>query len=162
MNSFRVLICCLALSLSLCSCASHHPQKSRKAPISAAQVPDAVKQGLQSKFPNAPTAEWKKKAGNIYEAEFTVESREITVMFDATGKWLETETAIDPASVPPAVMDAVAKRFKGYKVIETQDMKRFDQQNLLYELHLENSKQILKILFSPEGAVLSQSSKPKK
>lgn len=162
MNSLRILSWCLALSLGLCSCTSHASRKSHKAPISAAEVPDAIKQALQTRFPNAPITEWKKKQGNIYEAEFTVDGKEITVMFDATGKWLETETAIDPVSVPKAVMDTVATQFKDYKVIETQDMKRFDQQNLLYELHLENSEQVLKILFSSEGRVLTESSKPKK
>src|SRR5205807_10079955 len=60
----------------------------------------------------APVTEWKKKQGNIYEAEFTIDRKEITVMFDATGKWLETETAIDPASVPQAIMNTIATQFK--------------------------------------------------
>ena len=45
------------------------PKKS-KAVVSADQVPDAVHQALQSRFPSAKPTEWKAKAGNIYEAEF--------------------------------------------------------------------------------------------
>jgi hypothetical protein len=136
-------------------------QKTGKAIVSADQVPDAVKQALQTKFLNVNVAEWKIKPDKIYEAEFTLKGIEITVMFDSAGKWLETESAIDPARVPKVVSDAAAKQFKGYKVIETQSVERWNEQNLIYELHFENAIEIAKAQFSSEGAILSQSAKVK-
>jgi hypothetical protein len=124
-------------------------------------VPEAVRQALQAGFPSVKPTEWKAKAGNIYEAEFILKGTEITVMFDATGKWLETESAIDPAEVPKAVSDAAARRFKGYKVIETQKVEHPDTQHLIYELHFENMKEIVKAQFSDEGAILKQFTKAK-
>jgi hypothetical protein len=170
----------LAVSLGVCllaGCASQGTQKSRgadreaetekaapktgKTTASPDQVPVAVKQALQAKFPGVRVLEWKIKSPTIYEAEFTRKGSEITVMFDSTGKWLETETAIDPAQVPKVVSDAAAKQFKGYRVIETQSVERWDAQELVYELHFENAKQLVKAQFSHEGAILTQSAKPK-
>ena len=47
-------------------------------------------------------------------------------------------------------------------IIETQTVERLDQKMLLYEVHLEGVKEVLKTLFEENGTLLSQSSKPKK
>lgn len=135
--------------------------KTRKAVISADQVPDAVQRAFQTKFPRVQSAEWKLKSAKVYESEFTLKGTEITVMFDATGKWLETESAVDPAKVPSVVRDAAAKQFNGYKVVETQSVERWNEPGLTYELHLENAKEIAKVRFSDEGTILNQSAKVK-
>lgn len=179
-KSTRLMDCCLVVSIGCClltGCASQETgksptttaeveaekraHKSGKAIVSTDQVPDAVKQALQLKFPNVKAAEWKIKPDKIYEAEFIREGSEITVMFDATGKWLETESAIDPAKIPQLVSDAAARQFKGYKVIETQSVIRWNEPNLIYELHFQNAKEIAKAQFSSQGAILSQSAKVK-
>lgn len=136
-------------------------RKSSKMIASANQVPDAIKQALLVRFPTVKLPEWKIKSGKIYEAEFTVSGTEITIMFDSMGKWLETESGIDPAKVPEVVSAAAARQFKGYKVIETQSVERWDEQHLIYELHFENAKEIAKAQFSSEGTILSQSAKVK-
>jgi hypothetical protein len=46
-------------------------------------------------------------------------------------------------------------------VIETQSVERWNEQNLIYELHFENAIEIAKAQFSSEGAILSQSAKVK-
>lgn len=81
--------------------------------------------------------------------------------FDASGKWLETETAIPASKVPPAVHDAIAGRFPGCKIIETQDLQRWNDQRLVYEIHLENAKEIVKAQFYGDGTVITRSAKPK-
>jgi hypothetical protein len=125
------------------------------------QVPDVVKQGFQAKFPAVKRAEWKIKSDKNYEAEFTLKGTEIAAKFDSTGKWLETESAISSSKVPKAVRDTAAKTFKGYKVIERQSVQRWNEEPLIYELHLENAKEIVKAQFAADGSVLNQSAKPK-
>jgi hypothetical protein len=171
--NFRKLLCAIACSTAAAvvvsmsdGCASKsQPEKSAhkssKTPLAADKVPQLVRQALETRFPSAATDEWKLKTGKIYEAEFTMNGKEITVMFDSAGKWLETESAIDPSEVPHAVSDAVTTRFPGYKVVETQSVQRVDRQPLDYELHLDNGQLIAKVQFSREGTVLSQSSKLK-
>jgi acetyl esterase len=136
-------------------------QKTTKTPISADQVPDAVKQAFQIKFLTVELVEWNLKSDKTYEAEFTVKGTEITVLFDPTGKWLETESAIDPTKVPKVVNNAAAEQFKGYKVIETQSVERWNAQSLIYELHFEDAKEIVKAQFSGQGAILNKSAKAK-
>jgi len=136
-------------------------QKSSKKTASADEVPEAVKKAFQVKFPSVKIAEWKIKSDKTYEAEFTVNGTEITVIFESSGKWLETESAIDPAEVPKAVNIAAAEHFKGYKVIETQSVERWNERHLIYELHFENAKDLAKAQFSSDGAILRQSSKVK-
>src|SRR6266567_4056088 len=75
--------------------------------LTADQVPSAVKQGFQVKFPTVKLAEWKLKSDKNYEAEFTLKKTEIAAKFDSTGKWLETESAISRSKVPKAVRTTV-------------------------------------------------------
>jgi hypothetical protein len=128
--------------------------------LAPSKVPAVVRQALRAKFPDVRQVAWKQKSGT-YDAEFTVNKAEITVKFDASGKWQETESAIPGAKVPAAVNDTMAKRFGGYKVVETQDMRRADDPRLRYEIHLENAKEIVKAQFYADGTIISQSAKPK-
>jgi hypothetical protein len=116
---------------------------------------------LQVKFPNVESPEWKIKPDKNYEAEFTRNGAEITVIFGPTGKWLETESAIDSAKVPKAVNKATAQHFKGYEVVETQSVELWNMKDLVYELHLESAKEVIKVQFSGQGAVLNQFTRAK-
>jgi hypothetical protein len=135
--------------------------EAAKAALPAAQVPVAVRQAFQAKFPTVKTVSWTLKSDKNYEAEYLVKGAEVTVKFDPTGKWLETESAIPASQVPEHLRQVLATRFSGYKVIETQTMQKWDDPALIYEIHLENAKEILKALFHADGALLSQSAKPK-
>jgi hypothetical protein len=46
-------------------------------------------------------------------------------------------------------------------VIETQDLQRWNEKPLIYELHLGDAKDVLKAHFSADSAILNQSAKPK-
>ncbi len=128
--------------------------------VTANQVPAAVKQALQTRFPAVKQAEWKIKSDKNYEAEFTLKGTDIAAKFDSAGKWLETESAIPSSKTPRAVRATLAKQFKGYKVVETQTLQRWNEPRQIYELHLENAKEIVKVQFSANGAILNQSAKP--
>ena len=144
--------------MAICCWVGCRPQPASK---SAETVPDVVRQAFQEKFPTVKLAEWKLKSDNNYEAEFALDATEIAAKFDPTGKWLETESAIRPDQVPQAVRDIAVKQFMGYNVVETQSVERANDQRLIYELHLDNGQEIVKALFSADGAILNQSAKPK-
>ena len=151
-----------AASLAACllpSCASRQTSKSK--PKATAEVPSVVRQAFQARFPAVKEAEWKLKSDRNYEVEFTLKEVEIAAKFDSAGKWLETESAIDASKVPQRVQDAIARKFDGYKAVETQIVERSNQQRQIYELHLENAQQIVKAQFDADGAILNQSAKPK-
>jgi len=128
--------------------------------LPASKVPPVVLQAFHAKFPAAKQVAWKFKAPT-YDAEFLVNALEVTVKFEADGKWVETESAIPRSKVPAAVNQTITKQFSGYKVIETQDMQRVGDSRVRYEIHLEDAKAVLKVMFYADGTVISQSAKPK-
>ena len=130
--------------------------------VTADKVPLPVKQALVSRFPDAKVVEWKIAGDKSPEAEFTLKGVSITVKFDQAGKWLETETQIPSSQVPKAVLDALTAKLKGYKIVETQDLRRHNDPQIIYEIHLDNNKEIVKALLYADGTILSQSVKAKK
>ena len=143
------------VALALLSCTTVVAQN-----LPASKVPAVVRQAFHARFPSVKQVAWKQK-GPTYDAEFLVKGAEVTVKFDPAGQWQETESAIGKAKVPAAVHETIAKEFSGYTVIETQDMQRADDPRTRYEIHLENAKQIVKVMFHADGAIISQSAKPK-
>jgi Putative beta-lactamase-inhibitor-like, PepSY-like len=106
-------------------------------PVPADKVPASVRDVFKSKFPGVDKAEWKLKSDKNYEAEFSLKGVEVAAKFDAMGKWLETETAIEESALPKDVRATVEKRFEGYKIVETQKVERAGDKPILFEVHLE-------------------------
>jgi hypothetical protein len=128
--------------------------------LRSSQVPSSVRQGYASKFPGTRTTEWKLKPDRRYEAEFELKGVGIAAKFDSTGAWLETESDIKARQVPPAVREAITTGFIGYKIIERQRLEPRAGPTL-YEIHLENAKEVLKTQFDSSGHLVARSSKPK-
>jgi Putative beta-lactamase-inhibitor-like, PepSY-like len=131
-------------------------------PLPADKVPTNVRDAFKSKFPGVDKVEWKLKSDKNYEAEFKLKDIEVAAKFDDKGKWLETETAIEQSALPKEVLATIAKVYKGYKVIETQKVERAGDKPVLFEVHLENAEEILKVQLEPNGVIASKSTKRKK
>lgn len=131
-------------------------------PLAADKVPANVRDAFQKKFPGADKVEWKLKTDKNYEAEFQLKDVEVAAKFDDKGKWLETETGIEQSALPKAVLAAIAKEYKGYKTIETQKVERAGDKPILFEVHLENTEEILKVQLERDGTIASKSTKRKK
>lgn len=131
-------------------------------PLSPGKVPAKVRKAFQAKFPKVSQVEWKLKGDKNYEAEFMRGGVEVAVKFDSRAKWLETETAIEPSELTKEVRRMLATKYKGYKIIETQKVERAGDKRILFEVHLENAKEVLKVLLRRNGKVTSQTAKPKR
>jgi hypothetical protein len=129
--------------------------------LSANRVPVGVMTAFREKFPHTRSATWKIKSDGNYEAESTRQRREIAAKFDGAGKWIETETAIPRAQLPAPIQASIADKFKGYRIVETQTVQRWDDTRLIYELHLERGVEIVKAQLYADGAILNQSTKNK-
>jgi len=130
--------------------------------ITEDKVPGPVRQAFQAKYPDVKSVEWKIAGDKNYEAEFTLKGVETTVKFDPAGAWRETEKQIPSSEVPKAVLEVLAQKFKTYKISETQDLRLFDDPKIIYEIHLDDGKEILKALLYADGTIIKQSVKPKK
>ena len=125
-------------------------------------VPANVKQSFESRFQRIRRVEWKLKNDQNYEAEFKLRGVEVAAKFDSTGKWLETETTITQSDLTRAVRATIMRDFRGYRIIESQKLERCDDKENLFEVHVENAKEILKLQFSGNGTLFSKSAKQKK
>src|SRR5438132_4247275 len=85
--------------------------------------------------------------------------KEIAAKFDVIGKWIETESAIPRSQLPTALSAAIAQEFKGYKMVETQTVRRWDKTRLIYEAHLEDAAEIVKLQLYADGTILNKSVK---
>jgi hypothetical protein len=131
-------------------------------PLSADKVPANVREALRAKFPDVNKVEWKLKDDKNYEAEFKQKDVEVAAKFDDKGKWLETETAIGKSDLPKKVRAKILAEYKAYKIIETQKVERAGDKPILFEVHLENTEEVLKVQLEASGAIATKSSKPKK
>lgn len=85
-------------------------------------VPTEVKQAFRNKFPNALNVDWGKESPTVFEAEFSMNGKEISANFDEQGRWKETEKPISNSDVPNAVIRSLHNHYqkadlkKAYKV----------------------------------------------
>jgi hypothetical protein len=67
-----------------------------------------------------------------------------------------------PAEVPKAAIDVLVNKFKGYKIVETESLQLVSDSKMIYEIHLDNKKEVLKALLYADGTILRQTAKAKK
>jgi hypothetical protein len=130
--------------------------------LPAEKVPAKVREAFRARFRDVNKVEWKLKSDKNYEAEFELKGAEVTAKFNDSGKWLETETAVEQSALTKEVLAAISKEYKGYKIIETQKVERADDKPILFEVHLENAVEILKVQLDRNGTIASKSTKRKK
>ena len=86
--------------------------------VKSADVPAAVKNALQQKYPSASGVGWEKEKGN-YEANWGGASKEDnSVLFTPAGVFVEQVVAMPVARLPVAVADYVHTHYPGAKITE--------------------------------------------
>jgi len=90
-----------------------------------------------------------------YEINFKDKGVEMSANFDATGKWLETETEIKQSDLPKEVSASEAKNFTGFKISEVAKVESANKE-LCYEMDLKNDKEGYEVQFSPKGDILKK------
>ena len=116
--------------------------------------PKSVTDNFNSKFAGATKVKWDQEETNEWEAEFKMNSHEMSASFDLTGKWLETESKLKKSDLPEKVLSAVTKEFDGWKIesvesFETPEMKA-------YELGIEKGDTEMEIQVSADGKIISK------
>lgn len=122
--------------------------------ITPDKVPAAVKEAFTKKFPAATAIKYEMEMKD-YEINFKDKGVEKSANFDASGKWLETETEIKESDLPKEVSAAAAKNFDGFKVSEVAKTET-PGKGLIYEMDLQKDKEGYEVQFSPKGDVLKK------
>ncbi len=136
-----VLSACLLISLM------GYSQK-----ITPDKVPAPVKQAFAKKFPTATDIKYEMEKKD-YEINFKDKGVEMSANFDATGKWLETETEMKESDLPKEVSASEAKNFTGFWISEIAKVETPDKE-LIYEIEIKKGKERNEIQFSPNGDIL--------
>jgi hypothetical protein len=114
------------------------------------KVPQAVKKALTERFPKAQNIQWEMEGENDYEADFSIEGGNHSAGFDATGKWLETETAIKTSELPKEVMKAVETNHAGRQMKEAEQVETPDL-GIVYDVELAQGTDIIEVRFDRQG-----------
>jgi len=80
-------------------------------------VPATVQKGFQKQFPTVKDIKWEKEKGN-YEAGFTINGTETSVVINLSGNILETETEINSNSLSAPIKVYIAKNYPNQKIKE--------------------------------------------
>jgi uncharacterized protein YicC (UPF0701 family) len=94
-------------------------------------IPGVVKAKVTSTYPKATAVKFEKE-GKDFEAGFKNEGKDMSILMDAQGNILETETDITVAELPKGVQEYLAKNMKGKKIkeaatiIDAKGMKKFE------------------------------------
>ncbi|MDQ3141728.1 MAG: PepSY-like domain-containing protein [Bacteroidota bacterium] len=122
--------------------------------VALKNLPLNLSQAFQLKYPEVKKVSWEKENSTEYEAEFVQNSKETSVLFDASGRWLSSETALKPQELPNNVKEAINKQFMGYK-IEEACLKNDPTQGEHYEVELEKGKTEYKVTFKLDGMMIN-------
>ena len=117
------------------------------------QVPPAAAQAFKVKFPNGFQPGWAKEKEGVYEVGFFNGKKRQTALFDATGKWLETETEINYGAAPMKVQNAFAKEFASYMIQEVYEVQEPDKE-VTYEIIAFKGTTNYEAVFSAKGELL--------
>ena len=126
-----------------------HAQKSKE------ETPAAAKSAFAAKYPTAQKVKWSVEKPGEFEVEFTLNKVESSALFDAAGKFLESETEINKSELPQTAQTILAKDFAGYKLDELE--KSTDAKGVTtYEMEAKKGKLELELCFDAEGKLVSK------
>lgn len=114
-------------------------------------IPNEVKTAFAKKYPNVTKVKWEKENGD-YEAGFTVDKIENSVLLDAKGNMLETEVAIETNKLSKEILAYVAKSYAGKKIKGAAKINS-TKEGVIYEVEI-NGKDVL---FDETGKFLRES-----
>jgi hypothetical protein len=121
-------------------------------------IPAAVISSFKKTFSNADKVQWSKEGPGDFEAEFKSKGVEKSANFDASGKWVNTETVMKESDLPPQVKSAIAKEFAGYKVREVE-LYESPEKPAGYELELKKKNSEFEVIMAADGRILIKKEK---
>ena len=103
--------------------------------IKEQNVLQVIKKALSEKFPNVKNVKWDKEENN-FEASFKNNNIDNSILFNANGKIIETEIAIEVNQLPKNALQYLNDNFKNQKVKEAAKIIT-EKGNLIYEAEIK-------------------------
>lgn len=118
------------------------------------QVPPAAANGFKVKFPNGQQPGWSQVVKDTFEVGFINGKKQQTALFDATGKWLQTETEINYGAAPAKVQRGFETEFEGYQIQEVFEVET--DKGLTYQIIAFKGRKNYQATFSAKGELLNK------
>ena len=134
-NMKMIMMLAIAAVITLSACA----QK-----MDASKVPSVVKTSFAKDFPGT-SPNWEKETPN-YEANFKMDGKTMSALYDANGSRQESETDIKVADLPASVKDYIAQNYKGETIKEAAIITKANG-----EINYEAEVKGMDVLFTKEG-----------
>jgi uncharacterized membrane protein YkoI len=118
-------------------------------------LPPAVLSAFKSSYPNAVikgTSKETEKGITYYEVESVDGKLNRDLLYTADGKAAEIEEAVLPESLPPAVQQALAKAYPGFKILKAEALTKGDQK--LFELKIQVQDKKKGVTIDPSGKII--------
>ncbi len=128
----KILLLCMTAGIFLIACSS------------AENTPAAVKDSFAKQFPGT-SVKWEKEDGN-YEAVFTWEKKEMSTVYDSTGRILESETEIAVTELPETAKNYISAHYNGAVIKEASKITLADG-SIQYEAALKEKD----VIFDANG-----------
>ena len=122
--------------------------------FSQKNTPENVKKEFARKYPAAQSVKWASEEANEWEAEFTVNGKEMSASFDDKGVWMETEAEITEKELPATIANTLKSDFPGYKTGEMSTIENPKMKG--YELALKKGETSLEVVFDNSGNVIKR------
>lgn len=122
--------------------------------VKEAEVPKAVVDAFQKKYPGVKANEWEKE-GADYEVEFDLKKVESSALFDAKGGFKALEQEIKVAELPKGVAEYCAKNYPGHKISEASKITEANGK-VSYEAELQKGKEEFDAIFDDKGNFLKK------
>lgn len=120
-------------------------EKNKEANLS---VPQKVKNCFMADFSGKSDVSWEQE-GDFYEAEYTENGIEISVLYDAKGKQISKETEISADALPVPVVDYITQHFSGVTIEEAEMLE--DAEGTFYIVEIESDNQETELKFDQSG-----------
>jgi hypothetical protein len=119
------------------------------------KVPSATAAAFKAKFPNGSQPGWGKAGADVFEVQFFNGKKRQSALFNATGKWIRTDSEINYGAVPMKVQNAFAREFEGYQIQEVYEVES-SESGTTYEITAFKGARNFLAVFSAKGELLKK------
>lgn len=121
---------------------------------SEVKVPEAVKDGFTAKFADGHNVIWDKENDTDYEAEFEMEGRSYSAIFDMYGIWKATEYEISEDDIPAEIYMVLDENFSDFEIQEVE--KGETTAGTFYEFELSIKDEVFEVTVNSDGSVTKE------
>ena len=117
-------------------------------------VPANVKTAFSKEFPEASKVKWSKESDKEWEAEFNIDGKEYSAIFDNSGAWMETEYESSLSEIPAVVKSSLDKDFVGFQIKECEIS--VTREGKIFEFELKKGNEKTEVSIDANGNILSK------